>query len=71
MTPHIDKGKRMRGRQKHTGVLGLVRVLLALVEAGLLLLLLELGVADGALVTGLVDLGVTDVGLSRHYGCGM
>ena len=56
---------------KLTGVERVVGVLLALVEAGLLLLLLELGVADGALVTGLVDLGVTDVGLSRHYGCGM
>lgn len=44
-----------------------MRVLLALVEAVLLLLLLDLGVADGALVTGLVDLRVTDVGGSRHY----
>jgi hypothetical protein len=56
---------------KLTGVVRLVSVLLALVETGLLLLLLEFGVADGALVTGLVDLGVTDVGLSRHDECGM
>jgi hypothetical protein len=60
-----------KGLGKLTGVERVVSVLLALVEAGLLLLLLELGVADGALVTGLVDLGVTDVGLSRHYECGM
>ena len=41
-------------------------VLLALVEAVLLLGLLDLGVLVVALVTGLVDLGVTDVGSSRH-----
>ena len=34
---------------KHTGVIGLVRVLLALVEALGLLLSLEGGIADGAL----------------------
>lgn len=49
-----------------TGVLSLVGVLLALVEAVLLLCLLDLGVLVVALVTGLVDLRVTDVGVSRH-----
>lgn len=49
-----------------TGVLSQVRVLLALVEAVLLLGLLDLGVLIVALVTSLVDLGVTDVGLSGH-----
>lgn len=69
MTRHIDRGKCTRGREKHTGVLGLVRVLLALVEAGLLLLLLDLGVGPGDLVLGLVDRTVTDVGSSRHVVC--
>lgn len=50
----------------HTGVIGKVRVLLALVEAVLLLLLLDLGVGVGSLVTVLVDATGADVGLSRH-----
>lgn len=50
-----------------TGVVGLVRVLLALVETGLLLGLGDLGVLVGSLVTSLVDSRVTDVGSSRHY----
>jgi hypothetical protein len=54
------------GMEELTGVLSLVRVLLALVEAVLLLHLLDLGVFVVALVTGLVDLGVTDVGCSGH-----
>lgn len=41
-----------------------MRVLLALVEAVGLLLGLDLGVADGALVTGLVGAAGSDVG--RH-----
>jgi hypothetical protein len=49
-----------------TGVVGLVRVLLALVETGLLLLLGDLRVLVGSLVLGLVDTRVTDVGSSRH-----
>jgi hypothetical protein len=49
------------GRDEHTGVGGLVRVLLALVEAVLLLLLLNGRVADGALVIRLVDTRVSDV----------
>lgn len=58
-----------RGRwETLTGVLSLVRVLLALVEAVLSLGLLDLSVAVVALVTGLIDLGVTDVGLSGHFG---
>jgi hypothetical protein len=50
-----------------TGIVGLVRVLLALVEAGLLLLLGDLRVLVGSLVLGLVDTRVTDVGSSRHF----
>lgn len=49
-----------------TGVVGLVRVLLALVETGLLLLLGDLRVLVGSLVTSLVDTRVTDVSSSRH-----
>ena len=48
-------------KAEHTGVGGLVRVLLALVEAVLLLLLLNGRVADGALVIRLVDSRVSDV----------
>ena len=45
-------------------------VLLALVEAGLLLLLLDLGVGDVLLVTVLVEGAGADVGVSRHdLGC--
>lgn len=51
-----------------TGVVGLVRVLLALVEASLLLLLGDLRVLVGSLVTSLVDTRVTDVASSRHFG---
>jgi len=47
-------------RNEHTGVGGLVGVVLALVEAVLLLLLLESRVADGALVVSLVDGRVSD-----------
>jgi hypothetical protein len=69
----VSKGGGEGGGEKegerHTGVKGLVRVLLALVEAGLLLGLLDLGVFVVALVAGLVDLAVSDVGL-RHCGCG-
>ena len=43
-----------------------MRVLLALVEAVLFLGLLDLRVLVVALVTGLIDLGVTDVGSSGH-----
>lgn len=50
----------------HTGVVGKVRVLLALVEAVLLLLLLDLVVGVGLLVTVLVERAAADVGLSRH-----
>jgi hypothetical protein len=46
-----------------------MRVLLALVEASLLLLLLDLRVGDGALLVRLVHSGVADVGLSRHDVC--
>jgi len=49
-----------------TGVVGLVRVLLALVEASLLLGLVDLRVLVGSLVLSLVDSRVTDVGSSRH-----
>lgn len=49
-----------------TGIVGLVRVLLALVEAGLLLGLVDLRVLVGSLVLCLVDSRVTDVGSSRH-----
>jgi hypothetical protein len=49
-----------------TGILSLVGVLLALVEAGLVLLLLNLSVAVGLLVTVLVEGSVADVG-SRHF----
>jgi cobalamin synthase len=52
---------RMLGKDERTGVGGLVRVLLALVEAVLLLLLLNGRVADGALVIRLVDSRVSDV----------
>jgi hypothetical protein len=52
---------RMLGKDERTGVGGLVRVLLALVEAVLLLLLLNGRVADGALVIRLVDTRVSDV----------
>lgn len=52
-----------------TGVVGLVRVLLALVETGLLLGLGDLRVLVGSLISGLVDRGVTDVGSSRHFDC--
>jgi hypothetical protein len=52
---------KVLGRDEHTGVGGLVRVLLALVEAVLLLLLLNGRVADGALVIRLVDTRVSDV----------
>ena len=52
---------------RRTRVKSLVRVLLALVEAGLLLSLLELRVFVVALVASLVDLAVSDVGL-RHCG---
>jgi len=55
---------RAHKASEHTGVVGLVRVLLALVEAVGLLLGLDLGVADGALVTGLVGAAGSDVG--RH-----
>ena len=61
-------------KEEHTGVVGLVGVLLALVEAVLLLHLLNLGVGPGDLVARLVDAGLTDVGGSRHdeYGlCGL
>jgi hypothetical protein len=51
----------MQGDGEHTGVLSLVGVFLALVEAGLLLLFLDLGVGPGYLVLGLVDIAVTDV----------
>lgn len=44
-----------------TGVGGEMRVLLALVETGFSLLLLELGIRQGALLVGLVDLGGSDV----------
>jgi hypothetical protein len=46
-----------------------VRVVLALVEAVLLLLLLDLGVRAGDLVLGLVHRAVADVGSSRHVVC--
>ena len=41
-------------------------MLLSLVEAVLLLLLVDLGLRDVLLVTILVDTAVTDVGVSRH-----
>ena len=44
-------------------------VILALVEAVLLLLLLDLGVGAGDLVLRLVHRAVTDVGSSRHVVC--
>jgi hypothetical protein len=47
--------------RRHTRVVGLVRVLLALMEPVLLLLLLDLAVRDGALLVRLVDTRVTDV----------
>lgn len=47
-----------------TGVLGLVAVLLSLVESGLFLLLLELGLRLVALVTSVVQGGVD---VSRHF----
>jgi hypothetical protein len=53
-----------RTSSEHTRVVGLVRVLLALVEAVGLLLGFDLGVADGALVTGFVGAAGSDVG--RH-----
>jgi hypothetical protein len=46
---------------RHTRVVGLVRVVFALVEPVLLLLLLDLVVRDGALLVRLVDTRVTDV----------
>jgi hypothetical protein len=55
-------------RRQRTGVGGLVRVLLALVESVLLLLLLERSVRDSALLVRLVHSSVADVG-SRHDGC--
>ena len=44
----------------HTGVVGLVAVLLTLVKSQVLLLLLELGVWDVLLVAILVDSAVTN-----------
>jgi hypothetical protein len=48
-----------------------VGVLLALVEPVLLLLLLDHGVRNSALVACLVDSSSSDVGLSRHIDCGV
>jgi hypothetical protein len=50
-----------RNREKLTGVLSVVRVLLALVESVLLLHLLNLRVGPGALVVLLVDTASADV----------
>ena len=53
-------------RRTLTRVIGLVAVLLALMESVVLLLLLNLRVGYGLLVIGLVDLRVSDVGVSAH-----
>lgn len=54
--------RQVRG---HTRVVGRVGVGLALLVAGAAL---DLRGGDVALVTGLVDGGSSDVGLSRHFG---
>jgi hypothetical protein len=58
-----------REEREPTGVIGKVGVLLALVESVLLLLLLDDGVWNSALVACLVDSRSSDVGLSRHVDC--
>lgn len=55
---------RNRARAARTGVVGLVGVFLALVEAVVLLELLVLGVP---LVTSLVDAAGTNLGVSGHF----
>ena len=50
-----------------TGVKSLVTVLLALMESVVLLLLLNLRLGNVPLVSGLIELGVADAGVSAHF----
>lgn len=50
-----------------TGIVRLMTVLLSFMESVVLLLLIDLGLGDGLLISGLIDLGVPDVGSSTHF----